>query len=392
MTTRRTILSALILLGLGTALGAPAVAEQYFCTPLEVAVLQNRAHVLCASPVGLRCGYPQDPPGSGQYIRYFAVPLGSTAAEKAWSNRFIQMGKLAQTSGLTLIFQYTSGDLSGEAFGCARGDCRNPWSFAVIKVPPPWPAEDCGHPDLLGALINSPAPLVDIPPDTGLSTHWSDLGLGGVTALARDIQDVYVATGDGDDSLYRFPVSADNPTPERVGAFTNGASNIQAMDIAPKSVAGFTAGTLYGISIDGLGNCNPNCLFSIDKKTGAATPIAGLQLNQGRAMSFNPKTGELWVFDQGGRGVYTVDGFGHRTLRFYLQASNTTAHTGVDTMFSLAHSCDGRMFGVDVAYGVLLEIDQATGQSHWVSPAMGSVSVNGQRSVHGLDGPPYCGP
>jgi hypothetical protein len=73
-----------------------------------------------------RGGYPTD---AGNAIRFFAVAL---AANPDWSNRFLQLADIAIASGLTLRYSYTSGDYSGETFGCARHDCRTPWGFALV--------------------------------------------------------------------------------------------------------------------------------------------------------------------------------------------------------------------------------------------------------------------
>jgi len=227
----------------------------------------------------------------------------------------------------------------------------------------------------------------------GGSAPWLAFGspiyswLDGVTAAAREgTHFLYLATGDGNDSLYR--VNLFTGAVELVGPFTNGATNIQSMDLAPPEAAayGFEPGVLYGISIDGLGNCNPQCLFRIDKASGASIPIAGLQLNFGAGLSFNPITGELWVYDQNGKDFYTITAWGQKTFRFKVPSSNQQYRTGIDTMFSLAHSCDGRMFGVDVAYGVLLYIDEVQHQAYWVG-GFGSVNNGpGSYQIRALDG------
>jgi len=219
-----------------------------------------------------------------------------------------------------------------------------------------------------------------------------EAAIPGVTASALgETGFLYLATGDGDDALWRVDLLTG--TVHRVGPFNSPdpgirATNIQAMELAPSAAAvhGFSPGALYGISMDGLGTCNPSCFFRIDKYTATITPIAGLSLNQGRGLSFDPVTGELWVFDSGGKNLYTLSPSGQLTWRAQVQSSNQQLHTGVDTMFSLAHSCDGRLFGVDIAYGVLVEIDPATGQAWWVGD-YGSVASGGSFNVQGLDGP-----
>jgi len=271
--------------------------------------------------------------------------------------------------------------------------------FRLVVDGQPLPPGLFPDPNLRGAFHNNGGDLVRVNTTTGVASPLTWQGspfqanLNGVTAAARSGANfLYLATGDGDDALWRVNELAGTVT--RVGAFGGGATNVQAMDFAPPEAAawGFVPGSLYGISMDGLGGCNPHCLFRIDPTTGAATALAGLQLNQGRGMSFHPQTGELWVYDQGGKVLYTVRPNGQKTWKAYLQSSNFGQHTGVDTMYSLAHSCDGRLFGVDVAYGVLLRIDPATGQAFWVGP-YGSIRTDGSFDLQGLDGSPEaCSP
>jgi len=243
---------------------------------------------------------------------------------------------------------------------------------------------------LIGALHGQNGPLVDIPTATGISSQIGLLGLTGVTTIAREGNLLYIATGDGNDALYTYDLNTASLS--FVGYFTGGASNIQSMEIAPvvAGAHGFVPGQMYGISIDGIGGCNPMCFFRIDKTTAEATPIAGLQLNNGAGMSFNPVTGELWVYDQNGKDFYTLGPTGQLTFRFKVPSSHLDSRTGIDTMWSLAHDCAGNMFGVDVAYGVLLYIDEVAHQAYWVSPAQGSVAVNYDRDLRALEGPGEC--
>lgn len=107
---------------------APAAAADYVCVPLEVSVLDNRAHVECAAPAGkTRGGYPAD---TGHAIVYFAVPLTDTA----WAGRFIQTANLSMTSGMPMLIRYVSGDYSGEAFGCVRANCRTPEAYSLRRT------------------------------------------------------------------------------------------------------------------------------------------------------------------------------------------------------------------------------------------------------------------
>jgi len=271
-------------------------------------------------------------------------------------------------------------------------------AFRLIVDGEPPPPGVFDNPDLLGTFHGQGGDVAEIDPETGASSVLVGpsgvirLGLDGVTAAASSADGslLYLATGDSTDSLYRVDLGTGAIT--LVGPMTGGATNIQAMDLAPAVAAshGFTPGWLYGISMDGLGGCNPNCFFKIDKATGAATPIRGLQLNQGRGMSFHPGTGELWVYDSGGKRLYTVDGAGNLSFKMQVPHSNFQQQTGVDTAFSLAHDCNGALFTVDVAYGVLVEIDILHQQAHWVG-ARGSVhSSGGTWDLQALDGSGLC--
>ena len=107
----------------------PVLGIYYSCVVLEVAILQNRAHVLCAEPpVKSRGGYPRD---TGHPIMYFALPL----SDGDYTNRFVNVSNLALQSGHTMFFSYTSGDYSGEAYDCDRANCRKPWAFGLEKFP-----------------------------------------------------------------------------------------------------------------------------------------------------------------------------------------------------------------------------------------------------------------
>jgi hypothetical protein len=119
----------LAILGLGLAAAVPARGAEYHCVPLEVAVLDARVHVECAAPAPkTRGAYPVD---TGHAIVYFAVSLTGDAE---FANRFIKMADLAITAGLPIHFLYTSGDYSGEAFGCSRQNCRTPWAFSLVRT------------------------------------------------------------------------------------------------------------------------------------------------------------------------------------------------------------------------------------------------------------------
>ncbi len=218
--------------------------------------------------------------------------------------------------------------------------------------------------------------------------------LSGTTTAAVNPIDglVYLATGEGDDRLRALnPATGDLV---EIGPLTGGASNLQAMDFAPPQAMahGFTPGALYGISIDGMEGCGPNCLFLIDAATGQATPLASLAANQIRGASFDPTTGELWVYDPGGKVLSTVLPDGTMTERMTVPDSHQDARTGVDTVFSLAHGCDGTLYAIDIAYGVLVRIDLEMRQAYWIAEYGSASSVFGSFEGNGLDtlDPQWC--
>jgi len=259
----------------------------------------------------------------------------------------------------------------------------------------PGPTAPCAADDLLAVYHVENGPFFGIDSINGIDqavlVSGSPLaaGLNGVTAMAYDAASnlVYLATGDGDDSLYKTILSTGVTTKVGTG-FGNGASNVQAMDLAPAAAAahGFTPGKLYAFSIDGIGGCSGNCLFEVDPVSGVATPLRGFALNQARGMSFHPTTGELWVYDSGGKNLYTVTPGGSLSFQFTVPGSNTAACTGIDTAESLAHSCDGRLFTVDVANGVLLEIDVNLHQASCVGSLFTINTTGGSRDLRALDG------
>lgn len=113
--------------GVFAVLSMPAFATDYNCVPLETAVFGNRAHVLCAAPAPkTRGSYPVD---TGHSIQFLAVPL----SDQEWAGRFIRLANIAETSGLILRVRFTSGDYSGESFGCDRDDCRKAIAFSLLK-------------------------------------------------------------------------------------------------------------------------------------------------------------------------------------------------------------------------------------------------------------------
>ena len=122
------ILALVLVLGIALPAVGAGATKTLACVPLEVAILEDDAYVLCAEPItAYRGGYPLD---NGYAVSYFAVPL----SDSNWSSRFIQVADIAMASGMPVIFSYTSGDYSGELFGCDRTNCREPWAFTLVKT------------------------------------------------------------------------------------------------------------------------------------------------------------------------------------------------------------------------------------------------------------------
>jgi len=246
----------------------------------------------------------------------------------------------------------------------------------------------CADDIFTGVFKDNGAAITTIDPADGSSTLTGVLaGISGVTALARDGDLLYLATGDADDSLYVTDLGTGMTA--KVGPFGGGATNIQAMDLATEASAlyGFEPGVLYGVSIDGSGPCFPNCFFRIDPKTGAATEIAALALEQGRGASFHPETGELWILDSNTKRLHTVDAFGHLHFKAQMPEANQGQETGLSTAYNLAHGIDGTLYAVDAPFGVLVKLDPVAGTAVWVGKYGSVRDHGGSFQLHGLDSP-----
>lgn len=254
------------------------------------------------------------------------------------------------------------------------------------------------YPDLHGVHFSPNGGVVRINPFTGQFTPavwYLDLFFfripvpitfpyDGVTTTAYRRGSLFVATGDGNDGLYR--IGLNNGAVQYMGHLGK-ATDVQSMDFAPPAAAshGFTPGALYAVSLDAMGECKPNCFYQLHPGVGGATEISTMPINQGRGLSFHPITGELWVLDSGGKRLYTVGSDGSLSYKSTVMTSYVDERTGLDTGFSLAHGHDGEMYISDNAYGVLLQVDPYTGRARWEGP-FGSLDHNGSRAVTGLDG------
>jgi hypothetical protein len=211
--------------------------------------------------------------------------------------------------------------------------------------------------------------------------------LQGVTALTHDqtTGTLYIATGDGNDSIYS--VNQASGVVKLVKNVAAQTANLQALDIAPQiaSAHGFMPGMIYAINMDGVEG-DTNSLWRINRTTGQMTKIATLPTQQLRGLSFNPVTGELWGLDIATHTVMTITVTGQVMPQFTVPVADQYHQTGINTAFSLAHNCTGELFTVDMAYGVLVNLDLATQQGYWVGEygALAN-STTGSFQLQGLD-------
>ena len=94
-------------------LASPVAAEDYLCTPTEVAVFGDRIHVRCSEAYS----------DGGSAIWFWAVDARPTS-DAQWANRVLSTATTALVAGLKLNIGFTPGDTSGTAFNCIASDCR----------------------------------------------------------------------------------------------------------------------------------------------------------------------------------------------------------------------------------------------------------------------------
>jgi hypothetical protein len=76
------------------------------CTPIGVAVFENRVHVRCSAPIA---GFT-----------FFAV----STADAQNAARFLNLFTTARVNNRVLTIFFDTADLSGASFGCLNSDCR----------------------------------------------------------------------------------------------------------------------------------------------------------------------------------------------------------------------------------------------------------------------------
>jgi hypothetical protein len=140
-----TIAGILIMGGLAAAIMGPScnqpppVYVDYYCVPKSIMEDASRVEITCVAPSGKRCGYPEDPPGSGNKIKAFATPTDNSD----YAHRFSYLANAAINSGMTLHFSFVEGNTAGTSFGCAADSCRWPAWIRLVPFPPPWPETSC---------------------------------------------------------------------------------------------------------------------------------------------------------------------------------------------------------------------------------------------------------
>jgi len=99
------------LVGLGLAGNASAQVIVTNCQPVEVASLENRIHVRCATAT------------SGGIV-YFALGTKRTPDESAFALRSLSLASTALVSGRGLAIRFDASNTTGAAIGCLANDCR----------------------------------------------------------------------------------------------------------------------------------------------------------------------------------------------------------------------------------------------------------------------------
>lgn len=130
------VLISVAALNMGDSCDEPtATGVTHYCVPRSILEDTQSVRVECVRPsTKVRCGFPEDPPGSGNDVTTYAVK-----SDLPWSRRFAYMANMAITSGATLRFSFSSG-IGGPAFGCEVDEkCRVPYDVALVTEPPPWP-------------------------------------------------------------------------------------------------------------------------------------------------------------------------------------------------------------------------------------------------------------
>ena len=101
----------------GLIVPATTWAAEYRCTLRDVMVFSNRVHAQCTTTTL----------DGKTNVRYFAVPT----SDAKLADRLLTIGTTTLVSGRRFIAGYTSGDVSGNSFGCLPKDCRTLKYFGI---------------------------------------------------------------------------------------------------------------------------------------------------------------------------------------------------------------------------------------------------------------------
>lgn len=107
----------------GVVAAEPVTQVSRTCDPVDVAQIDSRVHIKCATAYGI-----------GQnYIWWYALPTTGDGDESNTASRFMSLGIAALTAGKTLEFWFDELDTSGADYGCGAANCRKPSAFFLIK-------------------------------------------------------------------------------------------------------------------------------------------------------------------------------------------------------------------------------------------------------------------
>jgi hypothetical protein len=215
--------------GVLLGLAASASAATYNCLPLELRNETDHVRVLCAEPSRWEGGYPRD---GADRIRFFAV--AKTNAD--FAKRFVYVVQTALTAGLIVQFQYTSGDVSGTAFGCAANECRTPSSFGLLA-----PATDVRIPFAVWPS-QATAPIAQ-----GSWRHYGPFSISSYRKLVVSL------TGTGNADLY---VNRDDPPSDTKYTCRPQLSTSTETCNIPGPAATVEKAVTYYVAVKGVGASN----------------------------------------------------------------------------------------------------------------------------------------
>lgn len=116
------VLALVVVMLVGLAASTPTLASApaapstfYSCTPLTVAVFEDRLHVACTVPYNAA-------------ITYFAY---CTASDSSTASRLLSIFTAAKATGKNVGVYFDPNDTSGTTCGCSSSDCRIVWGADI---------------------------------------------------------------------------------------------------------------------------------------------------------------------------------------------------------------------------------------------------------------------